>query len=138
VHRDIPEVAEHYPDAWMMGRLPAYGFYVRHADRVHLRNIEIVTDKPDARPAIVLDDVSDVILDGLRLAAPVDGAPLIDLRKTRRATLSEMQSPAGIKVFAQISGKDSSETTLQGISLDARQQAVAYKDGAAEGSAKVE
>ena len=138
VHRDIPEVTEHYPEAWMMGRLPAYGFYLRHADRVQLRNIEFITDKPDARPAIVCDDVSDVTLSGLQLAAPVDGAPLIDLRDTRRALVTGMRSPAGVKVFAQISGANSSEIALQGNTLDPRQKAVEYSDGAIEGAAKVE
>jgi polygalacturonase len=138
VHRDIPEVTEHYPEAWMMGRLPAYGFYLRHADRVQLRNIEFITDKPDARPAIVCDDVSDVTLSGLQLAAPVDGAPLIDLRDTRLALVTGMRSPAGVKVFAQISGANSSEIALQGNTLDPRQKAVEYSDGAIEGAAKVE
>ena len=137
-HRDIPEQPDHYPEAWMMGRLPAYGFYVRHADRVRLRDVEIITDKPDARPAIVCDDVNDMTLAGLALAAPVDDAPLIDLRNTRRVLLTGMRSPAGVKVFTQISGADSSEITLQGNSLETGEQAVAYTDGATEGSAKVE
>lgn len=138
VHRDIPEVTDHYPEAWMMGRLPAYGFYVRHADRVQLRNVEVVTDKPDARPVIVCDDVNDVTLSGLQLAAPVDGAPFIDLRDTRRALLTGMRSPAGVRVFAQISGANSSEIVLQANTLDSRQKAVEYSDGAAEAAAKVE
>ena len=44
-HREIPEVADKYPEARMMGRLPSYGFFVRHADRVRLRNIECITDQ---------------------------------------------------------------------------------------------
>lgn len=80
VHREIPEVIDQYPESWMMGRLPAYGFYVRHADRVRLRNLEVIADKPDARPAVVCDDVNDVILAGLELSAPSGGAPVFDLR----------------------------------------------------------
>jgi polygalacturonase len=138
VHRDIPEVADKYPEAWMMGRLPAYGFYVRHADRVRLRNVAFATDKPDARPAIVCDDVNDVTLDGLELAAPVEGAPLIDLRNTSRASLTGMRSPAGVRVFAEISGANSSEITLHGNTLGGGEQAVAYTNGATEGSARVD
>jgi hypothetical protein len=138
VHRDIPEVPEHYPEAWMLGRLPAYGFYIRHADRVRLRNVDFVTDQPDARPAIVCDDVNDVTLDALTLAAPVSGAPLIDLRDTTRASLTAMHAPAGVKAFAEISGANSSAITLQGNTLDPRQHAVIYTNGATEGSAKIE
>jgi hypothetical protein len=49
-----------------------------------------------------------------------------------------MRSPAGVKVFAQISGANSSEIALQGNTLDPRQKAVEYSDGAIEGAAKVE
>jgi hypothetical protein len=135
--REIPEVADHYPECWMMGRLPAYGLYVRHADRVRLRNIEYIADKPDARPAIVCDDVDDIILAGLELSAPTGAAPLLDLRNTRRAYLTGMRSPADTQVFAAISGPDSKDITLQSNSLNKDQQPVSYRNGATEDSTKV-
>jgi polygalacturonase len=133
-HRDIPEVAAKYPESLMMGRLPAYGFYVRHADRVRLRNVECITDRPDGRPAIVCDDANDIILDGLELAAPEGEVPLFDLRNTRRAFLTGMRSPAGSRVFAQVSGAGSSGITLLGNALEHGQRAVSYTGGATEGS----
>jgi len=136
--RDIPEAAGEYPESWMMGHLPAFGFYVRHADRVRLRNVECIADKPDARPAIVCDDVDDVILGGLELSAPTGNAPLIDLRNTRRAFLTGMRAPAGSQVFAQVSGAASSAITLLGNSLNQGQQAVSFSDGAAKESTKID
>jgi len=121
----------------MFGRLPSYGFYVRHADRVRLRDVQCITDQPDERPAIVCDDVSDVILDGLDLSAPVGGAPLFDLRNTRRAFLTGMRSPVGSKVFAQVSGAGSSSIGLSGNLLDPGQQPATYTDGASEGTATI-
>lgn len=135
--RAIPEVADKYPESWMMGHLPAYGFYVRHADRVRLRNIECIPDKPDARPAIVCDDVEDVILAGLELAAPTSDEPLIDLRNTRRAYVTGMRAPAGVKVFAAVSGENSASIALQGNLLERDQQAVRTSKGAAEDAVKV-
>lgn len=137
VHRDIPEVADKYPEARMFGRLPSYGFYVRHADRVRLRDVQCITDQADERPAIVCDDVDDVILDGLDLSAPAGEAPLFDLRNTRRAFLTGMRSPVGPKVFAQVSGAGSSGIALSGNLLEPGQQAATYTDGATEGSAKI-
>jgi hypothetical protein len=96
-----------------------------------------VTDQPDARPAIVCDDADDVILDGLDLSAPVGGAPLFDLRNSRRAFLTGMRCPAGTQVFAQVSGEGSTGISLSGISLDAGQQAATYIDGATVGSTKI-
>lgn len=132
IHREIPEVAEHYPESWMMGRLPAYGFYVRHADRVRPRNLEVITDQLDARPAIVCDDVDDIILAGLELSAPSGPAPLFDLRNTRRAFLTGMRSPLGNNVFTQVGGAGSHRIALLGNSLNRGQKAVSYVDGASE------
>ncbi|HEX4030633.1 MAG TPA: glycosyl hydrolase family 28 protein [Terracidiphilus sp.] len=128
--REIPEVTAKYPQAQMMGRLPAYGFYVRHADRVRLRNVECIADVPDGRPAIVCDDVNDAIFSGLELSAPAGGAPVFDLRDTQRAFLTGMRSPAGTQTFAQISGAASSEITLLGNSIEHGQKAVSYFGGA--------
>jgi polygalacturonase len=138
VHREIPEVADHYPESWMMGRLPAYGFYVRHADRVRLRDIEVIADKPDARPAVVCDDVNDVILAGLELSAPTGEGPVFDLRNTRRAFLTGMRAPVGISLFAQVSGADSADIRLLGNSLEHGQQAVDYTGGATENATKLD
>ncbi len=136
-HRDIPEVIDKYPESWMMGRLPAFAFFVRHADRVRLRNIEYITDKPDSRPAIVCDDVDDVILAGLELSAPAGDAPLINLRNTRRAFLTGMRAAAGSRVFAAVSGAGSSGISLLGNSLSKGQQAVSLTGGATKESTAV-
>jgi polygalacturonase len=70
---EVPEAAGDYPHAPMFGPLPASGLYVRHVDGLTLRNVRIRTLSPDARPAIMLDDASDVEMDtasrrGLRRA----------------------------------------------------------------------
>lgn len=126
--RDIPEVIDKYPESWMMGRLPAYGLFVRHADRVRLRNIEYITDKPDGRPAIVCDDVNDIILGDLELSAPIGGAPLIELKNTCRAFLTGMRSPEDCRIFAQVSGAESGSIELLGNSIPKEQKAVSYAD----------
>ena len=51
------EKAAEYPEATMWGPLPAKGFYVRHARRVCFDSVETRTEKPDARPDIVREDV---------------------------------------------------------------------------------
>ncbi len=39
-----------YPQSSMFGRIPAYAFFVRHADKVRFENIQTGTVLPDARP----------------------------------------------------------------------------------------
>ena len=39
--------------------VPAFGFYARHVKGLVLRNVHLGTLTPDARPAVILDDVAD-------------------------------------------------------------------------------
>ena len=50
-----------YPDNYMFDQepLPAWGFYVRHADNVRFEDVKLALDAPDARPMIVREDVKD-------------------------------------------------------------------------------
>lgn len=57
-----------------MGTLPAFGLYVRHARGIAAKDVSFTTEQPDARPAIVLDDVAGAQIAGLRTSVPVAGA----------------------------------------------------------------
>lgn len=52
-----PEKEKNYPDPDMFGKLPSYGFYIRHVKGIDLTNIKISSEKEDFRPAFVLDDM---------------------------------------------------------------------------------
>jgi polygalacturonase len=53
----IPEGKEKdYPEATMFGKLPAYGFYVRHAKDVKLSDITLRSKATEGRPGIVVAD----------------------------------------------------------------------------------
>jgi polygalacturonase len=61
--RKIPEVIGAYPEPSMFGVSPAYGLFARHVKGLVLRDIDITTETPDARPKVVFVDVSDVRAD---------------------------------------------------------------------------
>jgi hypothetical protein len=44
----------------MFGELPAWAFYVRHANGISFKNIKITLDDTDFRPAFVFDDVQNL------------------------------------------------------------------------------
>ena len=60
VRRAVPEMIRDYPEPMLFGPLPAWGLYVRHAADLRLRDITLRLINPDARPAVVLDDVTGV------------------------------------------------------------------------------
>ncbi|MDR3457202.1 MAG: glycosyl hydrolase family 28 protein [Verrucomicrobiae bacterium] len=63
----VPEQPEKYPEISMFGELPAWGFYLRHAENIRFNNVRMRTKTGDARAAVVLDDVNQVDLDNLSI-----------------------------------------------------------------------
>jgi polygalacturonase len=55
---DPPEKEDTYPEPTMFGDLPAYGFFIRHAKDLQLRDIEVSYLKDDLRPAFWVNDVA--------------------------------------------------------------------------------
>jgi len=66
----IPENIADYPESNMFGPdLPAYGFWMRHAERISFDDVTITTLKPDVRPQFVSDDdTGGVLLNGSPLS----------------------------------------------------------------------
>ncbi|UTW63808.1 glycoside hydrolase family 28 protein [bacterium SCSIO 12741] len=63
----IPEREKHYPEFSMFGELPAWGFYVRHAEGITFKNVVLKIRDVDYRPAIVFDDVKNSELKGVEI-----------------------------------------------------------------------
>lgn len=64
---DVPENISDYPEYSMFGELPAWGFYVRHVDGLTMKNIQISIDDPDYRPAMVFDDVHNLLMNSVNI-----------------------------------------------------------------------
>ena len=88
-----------YPEPRNFGTLPAYGFYVRHVKNIDFTNVEIVCEKPDARPAFWLQDV--------------DGADFFRI-KTQMAERSifKLQDVKDFRVFGSRRIKDLTEEKI--------------------------
>lgn len=63
---DVPEQIQKYPEFSMFGELPAWGFFVRHVDGIHFRNILLSLADKDFRPAFVFSDALQVTLDAVQ------------------------------------------------------------------------
>jgi polygalacturonase len=51
-----PILADAYPEPSMFGVTPAWGLWVRHAERVALRHVRLETEVPDARPEMLSEE----------------------------------------------------------------------------------
>ncbi|UCH14991.1 MAG: glycoside hydrolase family 28 protein [Bacteroidales bacterium] len=56
---EVPELEEDYPDPRFFGKIPAYGFFIRHVNGIEFNNVEVRFMEEDFRPAFVLDDVQN-------------------------------------------------------------------------------
>ena len=75
-----PEDEEKYPEPDMFGPMRAFGFYVRHLKGLSMSNVRVKTIRPDARPAIRLEDVDGA--DFFRIQAQTAaGAPVFSLHR---------------------------------------------------------
>ena len=84
----------------MFGALPAYGFYIRHARNVVLENVEIGYDDPEARGAVILDDVIGAKIQAMS-ARETPGAAVISLRGVSDVSIANCP---GVDDIAQSGG----------------------------------
>jgi hypothetical protein len=66
----IPEMRKAYPEFSQFKELPAWGFYIRHAQGISFENVKLTVNKKDYRPAIVMDDVQGATFKGMQYVEP--------------------------------------------------------------------
>jgi polygalacturonase len=72
--RKMPEMVTSYPDPDIFGTTSAWGLYMRHVRGIVLEDIEMTALKPDARPAVGMDDVTGLNARDVLAAAGPDAA----------------------------------------------------------------
>ena len=70
VNKRYREQGTNYPEPKFAGWTPAYGLYARHVDGLHVNDVTFRYERPDFRPAVVLDDAQNVTID--KLDAPTE------------------------------------------------------------------
>jgi hypothetical protein len=102
----VPECAANYPESKMFGVLPAWGLYCRHAERVRLENITLQVRGKDYRPALVCDDVKDILLDRFTVRS-AGSSPVIVLKDVTGAIIRNSPPPPQATRFIEAMGRTS-------------------------------
>ncbi len=114
--RDIPELPAAYPEFEMYGTLPAYGFYCRHCKNLRFDNIDLEFISPEARHAMVFDDIENLELSGLK--AGTDGtASVIEMTDVKKALIRSCMATDGTGTFLRLKGMDNLHITMTGNDL---------------------
>ena len=93
----VPEKEAEYPDPDMFGPMPAHGFFIRHVRGIEMDRIKILPDKPDERPAVILDDVTNAHFARLQLPATRSTADVL-LRRVEHFRMLDSDPLADIQL----------------------------------------
>lgn len=109
----FPENEKAYPENRMYGMVyPASGFYLRHVKNSRLKNVILNTRSNDARPPVVLDDVSGIQLHRLA-AASEPGTPLVRVVQSRAVTIKAPIAENSNGVLVQLEGTELKELRVR-------------------------
>ncbi|MBW8331804.1 MAG: right-handed parallel beta-helix repeat-containing protein [Prolixibacteraceae bacterium] len=88
----VPENKANYPEFSMFGELPSWGFYVRHAEGIKMKNVKVNYLKDDFRPALVFDDVKGLELADIDIPTAKE-MPVVMFNNTVDLTINNLKMP---------------------------------------------
>jgi len=75
----VPEKENAYPDPQEFIKIPAYGFFIRHAKNISMTNVELKLENEDFRPPFILEDVKGAYFFNVK-ATHSEGVPSFVLK----------------------------------------------------------
>lgn len=130
--REVPEVSAEYFGVWNKDPYgpPAYGLYARNVKSLYLQNVRFDLENPDARSALIFDNVQDASINGLDIAGPHGEAPVILMLNSKDILMTAIRLISASKVFLQVEGSHSKAISLFGCDYHKAQEALNLLNGA--------
>ncbi len=129
--RDVPKVAGEY---FQIGPRPAYGLYARNVRGLTLNNVRFEVTRPDLRPAVIFDHVSDASVNGLVAQGNPDAESWLRFIATRDVLLTATRVLTPVAVALRVEGVDCAGIMIDGGDLWKAAKALAIADGATAGA----
>ncbi|HEY4356578.1 MAG TPA: glycosyl hydrolase family 28 protein [Acidobacteriaceae bacterium] len=127
--RDLPEIAGEY---FMLGPMPAYGFYARNVRGISLNNIRFEVSQPELRPAVVLDNAEDVSIQGLSIQGNTGSESALRFRDTRDVLITAPRLLTPASVFLAVEGTKNGNIAIDGGDVSKAATPLTFKNGAQE------
>ncbi len=109
----VPEQEKAYPNGRMFGKLPAFGFFIRHTKNVTLENVALRVAGEDQRPALWCDDVEQLDVKQLKAQGSVQSSELIRLVNARGITITDSRPVSPVPIFVSVYGDQSKDIVLK-------------------------
>ncbi len=127
--RDVPQIFGEY---FRLGPMPAYGLYARNARGITLQNVRFQVATPDLRPAMILDHVEDVAINGFSVEGNTEAESVLRFIDSKQALLTATRVLTPSPTFLQLEGAANEGIIVEGGDLSKAAAPVAYKNGATE------
>ncbi|WPV01108.1 glycosyl hydrolase family 28 protein [Mucilaginibacter sp. cycad4] len=132
--RDVPKVAGEY---YEIGVPPAYGMYARNVRGLSLHNVRFAMASPDLRPALILDNVEDVTVNGLSAQGQKSAESLLRFINTRDVLVSAMRVLTQVTNLLQAEGKECANIKIEGGDLSKADKALVLTSGVSAQAVRV-
>jgi polygalacturonase len=132
--REVPQTGGEY---FEIGTPPAYGIYARNVRGLTLNSVRLEVEKPDARPAIVFEGVTDASVNALSAQGNPEATSVVRLIDTQDVVVTAPRVLTPATAFLEVEGAASRGITVDGGDLSKAANAVRLGIGAAEASFKL-
>lgn len=132
--RDVPQIAGEY---FEMGPRPAYGLFARNVRGLTLQNVRLEFTKPDLRPAVVLDHVSDATVNGLAVQGNPEAESVLRVIESQDVLFSATRVTTPAAVFLRVEGKRNAGITVDGGAIEKAVKPLELANGAEASAVRV-
>ena len=134
----VPNVAAEYFGVWdpAPGGPPAYGMYARNVKGLTLQNVRFEYDEPDARPAVIFDNVEDASVSNLSIKGNPDSETL-RLINSKDILLAGTRLLTPTAVFLLAEGSASRNITVGGGDIQKAKQSLFIDKGAGKTAVRI-
>ncbi len=132
--RDVPQIFGEY---FRLGPMPAYGLYARNVRGITMQNVRFQVATPDLRPALILDHVADVAINGFSVQGNAAAESVLRFIDSKDALLTGTRVLTPSSVFLQLEGAANERIIVEGGDLSRASSPVAFKSGATESAVKL-
>jgi hypothetical protein len=135
----VPNEAAEYFGVWNNppGGPPAYGMYARNVKGLTLQNVRLEYHEPDARSAIILDNVQDASINNLSVKGNESSAVLRFINsKDILLTGARLLTPSSI--FLLVEGTSSRDITVSGGDVQKAKQLFIVDKGAQKSAVRIQ
>jgi hypothetical protein len=131
---EVPGIAGEY---FEIGTPPAYGLYARNVRGLTLSNVRFEVSKPDLRPAVDLDNVSDVAINGLSAQGNPGAKSVVRVKDARDVLITASRVLASAAAFVEMVGTKNAGIAIDGGDIAKAGKVVIYSEGSATNAIRV-